>query len=62
MWIGVSERAGEGVVNIRDMPGTAPVGLKATLGIHKLHEGRPSPFILTKDSAVMVSVLASKGI
>lgn len=59
---GVSERAGEGLVIGRDMPGTAPVGVKATLGIHEPHESRPSPFILTRDSAVLVSVLASKGI
>lgn len=59
---GVSERAGEGLVNGRDTPGTTPVGAKATLGIHEPREGRPSPFILTRDSAVLVSVLASKGI
>lgn len=32
----------------RDKTGTAPEGLKATLGIHEFHQGRPSPFILTR--------------
>lgn len=44
----------------RDKSGTAPQGVEATLGIHKPHQGRPSPFILTRVS-VLVSVLASTG-